>query len=68
MQANTSRASWSTVVGYALGIGICFVATLGVWLQYATSVFNALTGGLLSLAIGMIVGGAWALLHRESLD
>ncbi|HKI56170.1 MAG TPA: hypothetical protein VKB31_03385 [Trueperaceae bacterium] len=58
-----SRPSWTTVAGYAVGIGICSVATLGVWLQYATSTFDALTAGLLSLAVGIVVGGAWALLR-----
>jgi hypothetical protein len=54
---------WGRVLGFALGTGICFVATLGVWLQYATSTFNAISAGALSLVVGMLVGGAWALLR-----
>ncbi|HKI58333.1 MAG TPA: hypothetical protein VKA00_03815 [Trueperaceae bacterium] len=68
MSSNPAPRSWSTVLGYALGIGICFTATLGVWLQYATSVFTAWSAGLLSLAIGIVVGGGWALLRRGAAD
>lgn len=58
------RATWATTIGYAVGVGLGFAATLGVWLQYATATFTALTGGLVGLGVGMLVGGGWALLRR----
>lgn len=57
------RPGWAVVIGYAVGVGLCFAGTLGVWLQYATSTFNFLSGGALSLGLGIIVGGAFALLR-----
>lgn len=63
MEDTRAQRDWGRVLGFAFGIGICFVATLGVWLQYATSTFDALTAGAVSLVLGMIVGGAWALLR-----
>lgn len=68
MSSNPAPRSWPTVLGYALGVGICFTATLGVWLQYSTSTFTAWSAGLLSLAIGIVAGGGWALLRRGAAD
>jgi len=38
---------------------------LGVWLQYSTQTFTFWTGGLLSLAIGLVLGGGWFLLRHR---
>lgn len=64
MSDRSNASGWVGTVGFALGVGICFMATLGVWLQYSTHVFTALSGGAVSLAIGMVVGGAWFRLRR----
>lgn len=68
MSDSTGRRSWAAVLGYALGVGICFAATLGVWLQYSTATFTAWSGGLLSLGVGIVVGGGWALLRPHAAD
>lgn len=66
MEGSRVRKGWPEALGYGLGIGICFMATLGVWLQYSTKLFTAATGGLASLALGTAVGTAWALLRRNA--
>jgi len=66
MSERSDRTDWTSVMGFSVGVGITFVATLGVWLQYSTHTFTAVSGGALSLAIGIVVGGAWALLRRNS--
>ncbi len=63
MSERPGGTDWTTLSGYALGFGICSVASLGVWLQYSTQTFTAWTGGALSLVIGLVVGGGWYLLH-----
>jgi hypothetical protein len=66
MSERTGGTDWTTLLGYALGIGICFMASLGVWLQYSTQTFTFWTGGVLSLGIGLVVGGGWFLFrHRD---
>lgn len=55
---------WGVAAGYALGVGICFVATLGVWLQYSTQIFTAASGGAVALAGGVLFGLAAYLLRR----
>lgn len=52
------------IAGFAIGVGICFMATVGVWLQYSTHVFTVWSGGAVSLAAGLIVGAGWYLLLR----
>ncbi len=51
---------WIVVLGYAVGVGIAFVATVGLFLQYGSSSLNAATGGLLSFVLGALLGGLWA--------
>ena len=67
MNDGVDRQGWGVTVGYALGVGLCSVATLGVWLQYSTQTFTALTGGALSLAIGLVVGGVAYLVRRPRI-
>ncbi|MEJ2289988.1 MAG: hypothetical protein P8Y02_15415 [Deinococcales bacterium] len=64
MDERTERLGLGAGIGFAIGVGICFMATLGVWLQYSTHVFTAWSGGALSLAVGIVVGGGWYLLRR----
>ena len=67
MNDGVDRQGWGVALGYALGVGFCSMATLGVWLQYSTQAFTAWTGGALSLAIGVVVGGAAYLLRRPRI-
>ena len=66
MSEPAGGTDWTTAIGYGLGIGICSVASLGVWLQYSTQTFTAATGGALSLGIGLVVGVGWFLLRHRS--
>lgn len=54
----------AVVAGYAVGVGLCFVATLGVFLQYGTTALNAGTAALVSFAVGGLLGGVWAAFRR----
>ncbi len=58
----------AVIVGYAFGVGICSVATLGVFLQYSQGWLDAATASLLSFAVGAVLGGAWAAWRRVHLE
>jgi hypothetical protein len=64
MNKRTDDLGREAGIGFAVGVGICSMATLGVWLQYSSHVFTVWSGGAVSLAAGLIVGGAWYLLFR----
>lgn len=64
----SNAADATVVLGYAVGVGIAFVGALGVWLQYSQAWLNAITAGLLSFAVGAVLGGLWAYLRRVRLD
>lgn len=58
--------AWSVVIGYAIGFGLCGAATLGVWLQYSSPAFTALSGAGVGFAAGVVVGGGWALIRPRA--
>jgi hypothetical protein len=65
---DATTTDWTVVLGYAAGVGLAFVGAVGVWLQYSQSWLNGPTAGLLSFAVGVLIGGAWAYLRRMRLD
>lgn len=58
---------WQAAIGYAVGVGICSMATLGVWLQYASHAFTVWSAGAASLAVGLVVGAVAYLIRRPRL-
>jgi hypothetical protein len=55
------------VAGYAVGIGLIAVATLGVYWHFWQPTVSVWVWGLGSFAIGAVLGGAYAAWRRVKL-
>jgi len=62
------RTSWSSVLGYAVGVGLTASATLGVYASFWRTELSFGTALLLAFPIGFVLGGAWALLRRVRVE
>jgi hypothetical protein len=57
----------TVIAGYAAGMGLVFVATLGVFWQFWQPGHSVWIWGLGSFAIGAAVGAGWAYARRVRL-
>jgi hypothetical protein len=59
------RPEGAQAAGFAIGIGLVFVATLGVYWHFAAPTTGWVVWGLGSFAIGAAVGAAIAVVRRR---
>jgi hypothetical protein len=60
-------ADGQVIAGYAVGVGLVFVATLGVYWNYWQPDASPWLWAGGSFAVGAVLGGAWAALRRVRL-
>lgn len=65
---NQRRTSWSTVLGYAVGVGLTASATLGVYASFWRTDLSFGVALLLAFPVGFVLGGAWALARRVTIN
>ena len=58
------RTDVTTVAGFAVGVGLVFVATLGVYWRFWQAGAGVWVWGLGSFAVGAVLGGAFAVLRK----
>lgn len=62
-----SKVDPAVVAGFAVGVGLTFVATLGVYWHYWQPGTSPWLWAPVSFAAGALVGGAWAVWRKARL-
>jgi hypothetical protein len=63
----SNRPDPAVVAGYAVGVGLVFVATLGVYWHFWRPAVGPFVWGLGSFAIGAAIGAVAAIVRRVRL-
>ena len=54
----------AVVAGFAVGVGITFVATLGVYWRYAQPGTGPFVSAGVTFLVGALIGAVWTLVRR----